>query len=58
MTVPTGTRPATGWPVIVFNHGYVPPERYRATERYEAHVDALARNGMEALTERLDMPLT
>ncbi len=45
MTVPTTTRPATGWPAIVFNHGYVPPERYDATERYEAHIDALARNG-------------
>src|SRR5262245_17509837 len=26
MTVPTGEKPATGWPVIVFNHGYIPPE--------------------------------
>lgn len=45
MTVPTTVRPAAGWPVIVFNHGYIPPELYRSTERYEAHIDALARNG-------------
>lgn len=45
MTVPTTNRPTVGWPVIVFNHGYIPPELYRSTERYEAHVDALARNG-------------
>jgi alpha-beta hydrolase superfamily lysophospholipase len=37
--------PATGWPVIVFNHGYIPPEQYRTTERYVAYVDGFARNG-------------
>ena len=45
LTVPNGERPATGWPVIVFNHGYIPPEVYRTTERYVAYVDAFARNG-------------
>ena len=37
--------PATGWPVIIFNHGYIPPEQYRTTERYVAYVDGFARNG-------------
>ena len=45
MSVPTGTPPATGWPVVVFNHGYIPPEVYRPTERYIAYQDAFARNG-------------
>ena len=45
MTVPTGTVPATGWPVIVFNHGYITPSQYRTTERYEAYVDTIARSG-------------
>lgn len=45
MTVPTGPKPATGWPVIVFNHGYIPPAVYRSTERYIAYVDGFARNG-------------
>jgi fermentation-respiration switch protein FrsA (DUF1100 family) len=45
MTVPNGTPPATGWPVVVFNHGYIPPEVYRPTERYIAYQDAFARNG-------------
>jgi uncharacterized protein len=45
LTVPTGIKPATGWPVIVFNHGYIPPEIYRTTERYIAYVDGFARNG-------------
>jgi fermentation-respiration switch protein FrsA (DUF1100 family) len=45
MTIPSGPKPATGWPAIVFNHGYIPPEVYRSTERYVAYVDAFARNG-------------
>lgn len=45
LTVPNGPPPATGWPVIVFNHGYIPPAQYRTTERYVAYVDGFARNG-------------
>ena len=45
MTVPNGEKPATGWPVIIFNHGYIPPDVYRTTERYVAYVDLIARNG-------------
>jgi len=45
LTVPNGTPPETGWPAIVFNHGYIPPEQYRTTERYVAYVDGFARNG-------------
>lgn len=45
LTVPTGEKPKDGWPVIVFNHGYIPPSQYRTAERYEAYVDAFARNG-------------
>lgn len=45
LTVPRGQRPPSGWPVIIFNHGYIPPAQYRTTERYVAYVDAFARNG-------------
>lgn len=45
LTVPDDQKPAGGWPVIIFNHGYIPPEQYRTTERYVAYVDAFARNG-------------
>jgi dienelactone hydrolase len=45
MTIPNGTKPATGWPVIVFNHGYIPPSAYRTTEHYVAYFDAIARSG-------------
>jgi fermentation-respiration switch protein FrsA (DUF1100 family) len=38
MTVPAG-------PAIVFNHGYIPPDQYRTTERYVAYVEAFARRG-------------
>jgi len=45
MTVPNGDKPTTGWPVIIFNHGYIPPDVYRTTERYIAYVDLIARSG-------------
>lgn len=45
LTVPQGAAPANGWPVIIFNHGYIPPDVYRTTERYVAYVDGFARNG-------------
>lgn len=45
MTVPYGEKPATGWPVIIFNHGYIAPDVYKTTERYIAYVDQIARSG-------------
>lgn len=45
MTVPDGPKPPTGWPVVVFNHGYIPPDVYRTTERYVQYVDNIASSG-------------
>lgn len=45
LTIPNGTKPASGWPVVIFNHGYIPPAQYRTTERYVAYVDGFARSG-------------
>jgi dipeptidyl aminopeptidase/acylaminoacyl peptidase len=45
LTVPNGEKPVSGWPVIIFNHGYIPPAEYRTTERYIAYTDAFSRNG-------------
>lgn len=45
LTVPNGEKPEGGWPVVVFNHGYIPPAEYRTTERYVAYTDAFSRNG-------------
>lgn len=45
MSVPVGEKPPQGWPVIVFNHGYIEPTVYRTTERYFAYVEALSLSG-------------
>ncbi|MEZ4770075.1 MAG: hypothetical protein R2844_16795 [Caldilineales bacterium] len=45
LTVPRGQKPEGGWPVIIFNHGFIPPNEYRTTERYVAYVDGFARSG-------------
>jgi dipeptidyl aminopeptidase/acylaminoacyl peptidase len=45
LTIPNGEPPTGGFPAIVFNHGYIPPDIYRTTERYVAYVDQLARAG-------------
>ena len=38
-------KPSGGWPVMIFNHGYIPPKEYRTTERYVAYQDYFARAG-------------
>lgn len=45
LTVPRGNKPTIGFPVIVFNHGYIPPAQYQTTERYVDYVDMIARSG-------------
>lgn len=45
LTVPHGDPPVGGWPVIVFNHGYIPPAEYSTTGRYASYTDAFSRNG-------------
>lgn len=45
LTVPYASAAEGGWPAIVFNHGFIPPDEYRTTERYVAYVNALATNG-------------
>ena len=45
LTIPDGEMPEGGWPAIVFNHGYIPPDVYRTTERYINYVDRIARSG-------------
>jgi len=45
MTIPEGAKPDTGWPVIVFNHGYVRPSWYSTTGNYTPYMDMLANNG-------------
>lgn len=45
MTFPDGDMPESGWPAIIFNHGYIPPTLYHTTERYEDYVDRIAQSG-------------
>jgi uncharacterized protein len=48
LTVPTGTKPANGWPVILFNHGYIPPEQYQTfpiVGQYASYYPYFSRNG-------------
>ncbi len=45
LTVPNGNAPEGGFPVVVFNHGYIPPAEYETTERYIAYTDGFSRNG-------------
>jgi len=45
LTVPFGIAPEGGFKAIVFNHGYIPPQFYRTTERYVDYVGTLAASG-------------
>jgi dipeptidyl aminopeptidase/acylaminoacyl peptidase len=45
LTIPGGDKPAGGWPVILLNHGYIPPAEYSADLSYERIVDPLASAG-------------
>ena len=45
LTVPTGSKPAAGWPVILLNHGYIPPDEYSTDQSYKRIVAPLAEAG-------------
>jgi dienelactone hydrolase len=45
MAIPKGTKPETGWPSIILNHGYSNPTTYVTTEKYIAFMDVLSRSG-------------
>lgn len=45
LTIPFGEPPTGGFKAIVFNHGFIPPDLYRTTERYVPYIDTLARHG-------------
>src|SRR5436305_690013 len=45
LTVPTGQKPKDGWPVILFNHGYIPPDQYSTENSYLVMVIPLAQAG-------------
>lgn len=45
LTVPMGQKPAGGWPVILFNHGYIPPTQYSTSDSYAVMANPLASAG-------------
>jgi len=45
LTIPLEEKPESGFPLIIFNHGYIPPSEYQTTVRYESYIDGFARNG-------------
>ena len=45
LTVPTGAKPTAGWPVILLNHGYIPPDEYSTDQSYARIVAPLAKAG-------------
>ena len=34
MNMPTGKMPESGWPVVIVNHGYIPPDEYSTENSY------------------------
>lgn len=45
LSVPRGEPPASGWPAIIVNHGYIPPAVYSTIEDYAYHVADLGAHG-------------
>lgn len=45
LTVPIGQKPEKGWPVIIFNHGYISPTQYSTENSYSSFVDEFAQAG-------------
>ncbi len=46
LTVPKGKVPESGWPAVVFVHGYIPPSQYETRQNYGSYVDFLASRGL------------
>lgn len=48
LTIPMGNKPKTGWPVILFNHGYIPPTQYEtfpSVGQYASYYPVFSREG-------------
>ncbi len=44
LTVPISQKPPSGFPAIIFIHGYIPPNQYSTTNNYPTYQAQLARN--------------
>lgn len=45
LTVPMAPKPASGFPAVLFVHGYIPPKQYSTTGNYPTYQATLARGG-------------
>lgn len=45
LALPIGQKPPNGWPVILFNHGYIPPLQYSTDTSYASFISPLASAG-------------
>ena len=45
LAIPNSPPQKSGYPAIIFNHGYIQPEEYRTTEKYVAYFSDLANAG-------------
>lgn len=45
LTIPAGEMPKDGWPTIVFNHGYIRPNKYKTTGYYKPYIRSLTNAG-------------
>jgi len=45
MNIPTSPKPEKGFPVIILNHGYIPPTQYSTTHSYKSFSDYFSQQG-------------
>jgi dipeptidyl aminopeptidase/acylaminoacyl peptidase len=45
LTIPQGKIPEKGWPVIIFNHGYIRPNKYKTIAYYKPYIRSLTEAG-------------
>ncbi len=45
LTIPHGQMPDNGWPAIIFNHGYIRPNKYKTTAYYKPYIRSLSNAG-------------
>lgn len=49
LTIPTTKKPKSGYPAIVFVHGYIPPTLYKTFSNYDSYVNYFASRGIVVL---------
>jgi dipeptidyl aminopeptidase/acylaminoacyl peptidase len=45
LAVPQSEDPESTFPIIILNHGYIPPDKYDNTRKYVRYIDFMVRNG-------------